>query len=205
MIKSLLIVLISSLLLCVRGANVEWNCLALVMVNEYPTIGYVGTGTCVGTSLSMKVTKQSTGAILEESGNTWLLSFTTWIQAFTGDVISENYFKNESRVLYTDDGSGVRNSLVIQEDEVFYLAFKSAKWEDDFSQMVGTVYGWAALRMVDGGLVLEGSAVDLDGWTMVVGGGSAIPEPSCVLLALLGGALLVLRRKNLCCLRWSEK
>ncbi|MCQ2392869.1 MAG: hypothetical protein MJ249_01155 [Kiritimatiellae bacterium] len=62
-------------------------------------------------------------------------------------------------------------------------------------------FGWYHLSVDDN---MQMSILDVGigfyGEAVVVGIGP-IPEPSCVLLALLGGALLVLWRKNLCCLR----
>lgn len=56
-------------------------------------------------------------------------------------------------------------------------------------------YGWVGLQATgDGNLFVVASAIDLDGGPMIVGGGSATPEPSCGLLLLLGAGLLALRR-----------
>ena len=58
------------------------------------------------------------------------------------------------------------------------------------------IYGWVEISAdEDGTLKLVGSAIDIDGGPMIVGSGSATPEPSSALLLLVGGALLALRRR----------
>ena len=57
---------------------------------------------------------------------------------------------------------------------------------------------WPTNLLFAGKVTLLGSAIDLDGGPMVVGGGAwegGIPEPSGGMLVLLGAAMLGLRRK----------
>lgn len=70
----------------------------------------------------------------------------------------------------------------------FYLAVMLDYGEE-------SIYGWLQfLVSQQGQLSLVHSAIDLDGGPMVVGGGSATPEPSGALLLLLGLGALGLRR-----------
>ena len=56
-------------------------------------------------------------------------------------------------------------------------------------------YDWVGFVATGGGNVeLLTSAIDFAGGPMIVGGGSAVPEPSGVLLVLLGLSAIALRR-----------
>ena len=84
-----------------------------------------------------------------------------------------------------------------------YLAFALNKYEGAVIDWVDgqpsvapdVVFGWVSIGEEDGVPVALRSAIDLDGGPMIVGGDSAIPEPSSASLLLVGGALLALRRR----------
>ncbi len=94
----------------------------------------------------------------------------------------------------TECSGGVR----VEDPSNFYLGFIAT---GSFTSDGLDRFGWYHLSVDDN---MQMSILDVGigfyGEAVVVGIGP-IPEPSCVLLALLGGALLVLQRKNLCCLR----
>ena len=82
--------------------------------------------------------------------------------------------------------------LPITRGESVYLAIGA--WSFEAPNEI--LYGWAKLSVdMDGVLHLDNSAVARGGDAIVVGE-LAIPEPSCVLLLLVGFGLLALRRRN---------
>ena len=86
---------------------------------------------------------------------------------------------------------------IYKYDEDVYLAIIMADYYGD------EVYGWIHLYeygVYEKGVILDwGSAIDLDGGPMIVGGGAwegSTPEPASGLLLLVGGALLAMRRRR---------
>ena len=67
-------------------------------------------------------------------------------------------------------------------------------WQDT-SSLPPYFYGWVELQVGQDGVVrLASSALDLDGGPMIVGGGSATPEPSSAMLFVLGVGFLLMKR-----------
>ena len=127
------------------------------------------------------------------------------VAAKVGDVVSASTVRNLSYDKYLlhykmDDGGHVGGQNVITVDawnEKAHLAFAcSDEWYPDHN-----IYGWMDI-FIDwrtGGFTAENIIMeyDLDGGSMVVGGGAwegGIPEPSGGVLFLLGAAALGLRR-----------
>lgn len=88
--------------------------------------------------------------------------------------------------IYASEGEPIYLGIAV-DSEVCML--------EDGSFYSSPVYGWAGLMVADGEVHVLGSAFDLDGGGMIVGGG-AIPEPSSATLLLVGLAGLCLKRKR---------
>lgn len=88
--------------------------------------------------------------------------------------------------IYASEGEPIYLGIVV-DSEVCML--------EDGSFYSSPVYGWAGLMVADGEVHVLGSAFDLDGGAMLVGGG-AIPEPSSAMLLLIGLAGLCLKRRR---------
>ena len=132
------------------------------------------------------------------------LSCGNLVAAKAGDVVNAatTRFRSDGEYLYhariDDGGYGGSATLPIGSESVWaYVAFVCS---DEYGYLGGDpsyVYGWLLLGIDNyGNISLVESAYDRDGGPMIVGGGSAIPEPSGALLLLLGGALLTLRRRR---------
>ena len=122
-----------------------------------------------------------------------------WVLAVYGEMLSHDTIWNAERIpLCNWYDATMTGGFLIETPEDFYLGFRV----HGYGEWVDTYWlGWfhvavdenLEMSLLDAGIGLKGETVRI--------GIGPIPEPSCVLLALLGGALLVLRRKNLCCLR----
>ena len=115
-----------------------------------------------------------------------------------GDLINETSTRHLDYSQYfihswIDDWEGGGNEVVhIRGEENFYMAFVLGDGYDS-----RYAYGWMNIGVdARGNLSLLGSAIDLDGGPMIVGGGSASPEPSGAVLLLLGAGMLGLRRQR---------
>ena len=94
-----------------------------------------------------------------------------------------------------DDFSGYPITMTGNSD--FYLMFACTEMGDNGHLRDDAVYGWVSFHIAeDGALSILESAYDADGGPMIVGGGSAIPEPSNALLLLAGCAALILKRRR---------
>lgn len=123
-----------------------------------------------------------------------------WILVTLGTVIDEDYFKRQDSYffrygLYGDVNEHHDYELEFNAGENVYLAVMTTFYD---TPSEGFNYGWLELGLTaDGTLYAVNSALGLDGQSMVVGGDSAIPEPSCVLLLLLGLGVFGLCRKRM--------
>lgn len=120
-------------------------------------------------------------------------------EAPKGSVVNQGSATSSPSVLASrGDGAMPREqwkTISGNEAETFYLAITGNN--SPFDAQVITVYGWLEFEVTDaGGIQLLHSAIDLDGGPMIVGGGSAIPEPSSGLLFLMGALYLIMRRTS---------
>ncbi len=203
------------------ASSVIWNCFTLSPADTngyrlsyyrtwgttYPNYGeffaetYLTTST-TGSRITLSAHPDQT--VLEFSGN--------WVVAAQGDVVDATTTRNLASYFhhaYIDEPSINSNTarsdydIIERSNTQFYLMFAV----EDIAYRVGSIfgeskerevfYGWVELEVDSAGnLSLLASAIDLAGGPMIVGGGSAIPEPASGLLLLVGGALLALRRRR---------
>lgn len=121
---------------------------------------------------------------------------TRWLLALYGDILDASTITLLKDVelsgTYTYGTGGDR----IADPTDFYLVFVAENWNDYVSHAENPHrwYGWVNLAVnVDGALDVLGSDIAVYGDTLIVGGGTT-PEPSSVLLLLLGLGVLGLFR-----------
>ena len=148
----------------------------------------------------MSTTLAATTATVEFIGN--------WIQAAYGDCVNRDTTRGLGRYFlhgdYDADYGAEDYAITMDRDTTTYLAFcgEILSGGDMYSlERTGVyLYGWVSLEVDENGIpMLTGSAIDLDGGPMIVGGGAwegGIPEPSGGILFLLGAAVLGLRRRT---------
>ena len=128
--------------------------------------------------------------------NAWFAG--AWAEAYYGDVVYRESFCGEGPYFMRsdeDDFSGYPITMTGNSD--FYLMFACTEMGDNGHLRDDAVYGWVSFHIAeDGALSILESAYDADGGPMIVGGGSAIPEPSNALLLLAGCAALILKRRR---------
>ena len=145
-----------------------------------------------------RVTMTANGGVLESIGN--------WVKAEYGTCVDASTVSNQKEYFqrgpFDSGGTGIYD-VTVEQDYVTYLAFCGEILSgDSMSSLARTgvyLYGWVSLEVDENGIpVLTGSAIDLDGGPMIVGGGAwtgGIPEPSGSMLFLFGVAVLGLRRR----------
>ena len=197
------------IVLGLHGTNVQWGDVALDFIYEdagvstydvHRSLDVGGVGMAMTADLRFTVSKMGSSVVLE-SVTSDLLFAGSWLEMGYGDVVSMSTARNVGSYFYhifTDEGIGEYSTydITVQSGEDFYLAFAAAL----DASYTSFAYGWVGLKADDyGHLTMTGSAVDLDGGPMVVGGGAytgATPEPSAGLLLLVGAAALGLRRRG---------
>ena len=123
-----------------------------------------------------------------------------WLQARAGDIADASTTRNLKYYFnhcHLDHETGWENlDIYSGADSDFYLKFAVGSTDDYNDNILDPecLYGWAHLGIDgNGGMELRGSAIGLEGQSMVVG---AIPEPSSAWLLILGIAGLALRRRE---------
>ena len=123
-----------------------------------------------------------------------------WLLAKKGDIADAGTTRNQGVYFnhcHLDHESGWSNAPVSGKfGSDFYLMFAVGDNEQHDNNVVNPycLYGWVHLYVdANGDMDVLGSAIGLDGQSMVVG---AIPEPSAGALLLLGLSMLALRRRS---------
>ena len=198
-----------------RAATVLWNALALstwtgtegdhgFALSYYHHAEPLRPNETFWVELSCTIAQSGMTTTLTGDGPAALIVRANWIVATLGDIVMESTVRHLSNGNYfarygqDEDASGdfTPNTLAVEGRESVYLAFAAAGIGETPSDPSPYFYGWVGLEVENGSVSLLGSAIDLDGGPMIVGGGSAIPEPTAALLLLAGGALLALRRRE---------
>ena len=128
------------------------------------------------------------------------INMTIWVDAAYGDVLFDGYFMSNKRIYSYKDYFGsewadaeIRYEREVVQGETLYIAFAGEPEMYPF-------YGWLELLVEDDGLSLVSSALTYSpGLIVGTGDFGAIPEPTSGALAVLGIALLALRRRRMKC------
>ena len=186
------------------GAQVLWSCVTMTRYDS---------GTGVEQDFDLKWgTSSTTYCILlpcsfshEQGNGNWNVSLSSGVMECigtfyvdsAGDVVNKTaadianpvFFFNDQKFETHKDWAAISGS----SPDVAYIAFELLD-----KNAANPVYGWMELTIYPNTTIeLTGSAIDLDGGPMIVGGGAwegGIPEPSGGILFLLGMAVLGLRR-----------
>ena len=119
-----------------------------------------------------------------------------WMQVAVGDLIDEAFVRSRDgyfyrRNLYGEEMLRSDYDIIFTGEEDVFLGVAVARNYDSPSDVL---YGWAQFHLdTDGTVSMVTSALDIDGDGIRAG---ATPEPSSALLLLVGGALLVLKRRG---------
>ena len=191
------------------AAKVQWNCITSTeTVDGWLEFSYVNNENvrAVWVNLMMDYTVAFNGTTLHGAGSN-LMFDGNWLKANVGDKIDATTTMNVGNYFYYGrfgPSGSVEPSydvydITLATDDRIYLAFCAMIF--DQMSYAGTgeyLYGWLQLGLDEDGIpVVLGSALDLDGGPMNVGGGAySIPEPSGGLLFVLGAAALGLRRRR---------
>lgn len=189
-----------------HAANVAWNCFGC----SFNESGYFEIAARVGelwpsacgeyTITPEGVNLSATFYYMEFYGGSYLASY--------GEIVGPStalgrpaYFNNN----FDWEADHKVYDILIPDNDDVYLAFAielfdPTTWDNRSGEYC---YGWVALHnyhdRYGSSISVTASAIDLDGNPMYVGGGSILPEgspePSCVLMMLLGVATLGLRRR----------
>ena len=120
-----------------------------------------------------------------------------WMQVVAGDLINESFVRSREgyfyrRNLYGEEVLRSDYDIVFAEEDDVFLGVAVAR---SYETPLDVLYGWVQFhREPDGKVSLVTSALDIIGNGIVVG---VTPEPSVLLLLVVGGALLALRRRAL--------
>ena len=177
------------------GANVKWN-KAFIEVFPCPDGEHamnVSLGAPPYLPMWGDIDVQSGKLVLSATMFTFMEYANTFVLASFGEVVDQNYMNEQSEYFsyakYGEEDSGRSDySIILGEDDFVYLAFMN-------ETSGGQRFGWVQIGLEEDVLRVLGSAWDVDGGAMYVGGG-AVPEPTGAMLALVGMALLALRRKR---------
>lgn len=127
-------------------------------------------------------------------------TFNWWAFAVYGDIVSEETFSSLNHIedFYSDDW--YTGGTLVENPDDFYMAFKVSEvlLDENYDYYEGqTWYGWVHVSIDENlEMSLLGDGINLYGGAVTVGEGAS-PEPASGLLLLVGGALLVLRRRRM--------
>lgn len=185
------------------AANVEWNSVVSWYSADLFKIGNHIGGGMADLSIGLSVTSESSGSYTLRCMVVDALFVGNWVSATTGDLVDastvrkiDSYFVHA----YIDDRQYSSADLNVEAESDFYLSFVTAEDMDLVpDDQMTCYYGWVGFNIDKNGVIsVIGSAWDLDGGPMIVGGGAAgpTPEPSGGVLVVFGAALLALRRRR---------
>ena len=192
--------------LCADAANIRWD--FVTASQQPPSQTRLETTVVPGVNFSLLFDAQSDGSgvrIYNVACN--LATLITFTSMVVGDTVSAMNFGDDRGSLFSSVYSGATGEMSVSKNVPFYLGFQVYELVDVQDPITGLYvdiargidyYGWLGFVATGGSDVeLLTSAIDLAGGPMIIGGGSAIPEPSGGMLALLGLSVLALRRRNL--------
>ena len=130
------------------------------------------------------------------SGESMNATFNWWALAVYGDIVDAETFAGDKFTHIEDfhDYDYYTGGTLVPDPSDFYMVFKvSEVLIENHDYVAGqSWYGWVHVSIDENlDMTLLGEGINLYGGSVIVG---AIPEPSSVLLLLVGGALLLLRR-----------
>lgn len=176
------------------AANVQWNFVEVKVGPEYNEMNFKGGGFLLNVWYSYEYSLiDKSWSITPRGSNTWFIG--TVLEAFACDVVDASTYTGSPVVFARATDSGPEGVWTAVTGKGAADAYLAVLLDNDMRGI--HAYGWIKFTVTDGGeLNLVSSAIDLDGGPMLVGGGSAVPESSSGCLALLGCALLMLRRRT---------
>ena len=139
----------------------------------------------------------------EEGGTFFLKSYdysaeiipvkNSWALVFCGDVLNAETFERAIKIELCDYSNATVGGTAISDRTDFYLGCLSMEYGVENGQ---SWYCWMHVSVDDTRKMnVLSSGIGLNGEPVIVGGGSATPEPSCALLLLIGIGVLGLRRR----------
>ena len=216
MTKRIMLFLMLSVAFCFaaesRAADIRWDCFTqngtgaefeVYWYGEYDSAKPMS----AWASLHAKAeTFDESSVSISPADGVLLVGRWNWIVATLGDIACEATTRNiDSYFMHHGSdtpGVGAEGDPIIADrgSSVYMMVmaevlsdFAPSGW--DTSSWPPYCYGWVELQVGNDGVVrLGSSAIDLDGGPMIVGGGSAIPEPSSAMLLLVGCVALFARR-----------
>ena len=194
------------------AADIRWNCFSQGGGATSPEIYWYGEWDgakpiSAWAFLRLKTeTPDETSVSISPADGVILVGRWNWVVAALGDIACEattrnleSYFMHHGSDTPGADGGG--GPIVTDRGSSVYMMVMAEVLSDvapsglDTSSWPPYCYGWVELQVGNDGVVMLGSsAIDLDGGPMIVGGGSAIPEPSSDMLLLVGCVALFARR-----------
>ena len=199
---SLVCVMFAGMAIHLKAAQIAWNVVSLNMTpsgemslewTNYPKGSFWLNVWCELSSspYGYNWTLMPTGAIMEFTGTVY--------EARAGEIVNHQFAQSARPAFAIKDEDGEKpepwTPISGVEPGNRFLAFSLVDLQSN------EIFGWIELRIdgnsTGGNVSISGSAIDLDGGPMIVGGGAwegATPEPVSGILLLLGGALLALRR-----------
>ena len=190
--------------ICLRATQVSWNVVSLNMTSSNE-MSFEWTNFPQGSfwlNVWCELSSQPYGYNWKLSPVGAYMEFTgTIYEAQAGEVINHQSSQSARPVFARKDEDGDMpepwTPLSGSEPGRKFLAFSLIDLQSE------EIFGWIELKVdgnpTGGDISILGSALDLDGGPMVVGGGAwdgATPEPMSGLLLLVGGALLAMRRRR---------